>query len=38
VQTTPWRGDGLKAAIAEIEKAGVTSDRPPADPLMPLYR
>jgi hypothetical protein len=33
-----WRGDGLKAAIAEIEKAGVTSDRPPADPLMPLYR
>ncbi|HJR71894.1 MAG TPA: hypothetical protein VKA43_17755, partial [Gammaproteobacteria bacterium] len=33
-----WRGDGLKAAIAELDKAGVTSDRPPADPLMPLYR
>lgn len=33
-----WRGDGLKAAIPELEKAGVTSDKPPADPLMPLYR
>ena len=33
-----WRGDGLAAVLAEIEKAGVTSARPPADPLMPLYR
>jgi hypothetical protein len=28
----------LKAAIPELEKDGVTSDKPPADPLMPLYR
>jgi hypothetical protein len=33
-----WRGDGLTAVLAELERAGVTSDRPPADPLMPLYR
>jgi hypothetical protein len=33
-----WRGDGLKAILAELERAGVTPDRPPADPLMPLYR
>lgn len=33
-----WRGEGLKAVLAEIEEAGVTSDRPPPDPLMPLYR
>jgi hypothetical protein len=36
--TKTWRGDGLEAVLAELEKAGVTSDRPPADPLMPLYR
>lgn len=33
-----WRGDALMAVLAELEKAGATSDRPPADPLMPLYR
>jgi hypothetical protein len=33
-----WRGDGLRAILAELETAGVTSDKPPADPLMPLYR
>ncbi len=33
-----WRGDGLRAVLAQLEEAGGTSDRPPADPLMPLYR
>ena len=33
-----WRGDALTAVLADLEKAGVTSDRPPPDPLMPLYR
>ena len=36
--TKAWLGEGLEAALAELEKAGVTSDRPPPDPLMPLYR
>ena len=34
----PWRGDGLKAVLAEIERFGAATDRAPADPLLPLYR
>jgi hypothetical protein len=33
-----WRGDALSAVLPELEKSGVTSDRAPDDPLMPLYR
>jgi hypothetical protein len=33
-----WRGDALSAVLADLEQAGVTSDRPPDEPLMPLYR
>jgi hypothetical protein len=33
-----WRGDALTAVLADLEKAGAAPDRPPPDPLMPLYR
>jgi len=33
-----WRGDGLKAALAEIERFGTAVDRVAPDPLLPLYR
>jgi hypothetical protein len=33
-----WRGDGLKAALPEIERFGTAPDRATPDPLLPLYR
>jgi oxygen tolerance protein BatD len=33
-----WRGDALAAVLGELEKAGMASELPPEDPLMPLYR
>jgi hypothetical protein len=33
-----WRGDGLKAVLPELERAGEPSDEGPVDPLRPLYR
>ncbi len=33
-----WRGDGLKAVLADIERFGTAPDRATPDPLLPLYR
>jgi hypothetical protein len=33
-----WRGDGLKAALPEVERFGAAPDRATPDPLLPLYR
>jgi hypothetical protein len=33
-----WRADGLKSALAEIERFGTAQDRATPDPLLPLYR
>lgn len=33
-----WRGDDLKAALAELERAAAAPDRAAAEPLLPLYR
>jgi BatD DUF11 like domain len=33
-----WRGDGLKALLGDLENAATTPERPPAEPLLPLYR
>jgi hypothetical protein len=33
-----WRGEALRATLAELEKAGETPDAGPVDPLAPLYR
>lgn len=34
----PWRAEGLKTALAEIERFGTAQDRATPDPLLPLYR
>lgn len=33
-----WRGDGLKAALDELENAGLAPGSAAAEPLLPLYR
>ncbi|HUQ52421.1 MAG TPA: BatD family protein [Gammaproteobacteria bacterium] len=33
-----WRGEGLKAALGELENAGTAPAPPAGDPLLPLYR
>jgi hypothetical protein len=33
-----WRADGLKAVLGELESAGMAPERPPSEPLLPLYR
>ena len=34
----PWRGDGLKAVVGDLEKAATAPERLPHEPLLPLYR
>jgi hypothetical protein len=33
-----WRGDGLKAAISDLESAATAPEQPAGEPLLPLYR
>jgi hypothetical protein len=33
-----WRGDGLRGVLGELERAGLATEPPAADPLLPLYR
>jgi len=33
-----WRGDGLKAVLAELESGAGSPEQPAAEPLLPLYR
>jgi hypothetical protein len=33
-----WRGDALRAALGELERAGLAMEPATADPLLPLYR
>jgi hypothetical protein len=34
----PWRGDGLKAVVGDLENAAAARERPAGEPLLPLYR
>jgi hypothetical protein len=34
----PWRGDGLKAVLGELESGAGAPERAAAEPLLPLYR
>ena len=33
-----WRGDALRGAFGELERAGLATEAAAADPLLPLYR
>ena len=33
-----WRGEGLTALLGDLENAAAAPERPPVEPLLPLYR
>jgi hypothetical protein len=37
-QAGAWRGDGLKAVLGALERAGTATEPPAGEPLLPLYR
>jgi hypothetical protein len=37
-QAGVWRGDGLKAVLGALERAGTATEQPTGEPLLPLYR